>query len=185
MPVVRREGPSRPAGTQGRSCACSIQDSGRSSLHSARPAAHLPLPFMAKAWSSMSYLHLVSKKKKIARGKPCSQPSSPTMHVSRGSHSLPRNEQRNPRQGSSPPGRASLCRACPCPRPQQGRNQRWGHPSSHQGGARQGQSAMLRPGSPRAHPGTARTALLSRTRPPPGAAASRLTRTCCFHSRWG
>lgn len=130
-------------------------------------------------------IYILSPKKKNSTGKPCSQPSSPTMHMSRGSRSLPRNEQQNPRQGSSPPGRASLCRACPCPRSQQGRNQRWGHPSSHQRGARQGQSAMLRPGSPRAHPGTARTALLSRTRPPPGAAASRLTRTCCFHSRWG
>lgn len=92
-----------------RICGYSSQDSIRSSLNSARPTAHRPLPFMAKAWSS-SYLHLLCLRKKITMGKSCSLPSSLVMHTSQGTHFLP-SEWRNPRQRFSSPWWACLCQA--------------------------------------------------------------------------
>lgn len=83
-------------------------------LTPARPTAHLPLPFMAKAESS-SYLHPLSLQRinENTTGKVPSLPSLPMMHASHGTRFLPL-EWRNPRQRFSPPWWACLCQAAGC-----------------------------------------------------------------------
>lgn len=129
-----------------RICSYTIQDSIRSSLNSARPTAHRPLPFMAKAWSS-SYLHLLCLQKKITMGKSCSLPSSLVMHTSQGTHFLP-SEWRNPRQRFPSPWWACLCQAIGCfaSPPSAEDTHRWGHTTNHPtSGEGRLQSATLSP----------------------------------------
>lgn len=115
-----------------RICGYSIQDSIRSSLNAARPAAHLPLPFMAKSTVQLLFTSSLSLEKNLMRGKSCSLPSLPVMHTPQGTRFLPQ-EWQNPRQRFSP-----LRWPCPWPNrwllrvPNLGRAGRTGGDSHHE-----------------------------------------------------
>lgn len=124
-----------------RICGYSIQDSTHSSLNSARPMAHLPLPFMAKAWSS-AYLYLLCLQEKISypRESPAPCLVCPGRIHPRG-RSLP-SERRDPEQRFAALRWVCQAGAASCPHAQS-QTCRWGHGGHPTRGA--GQVAQRNP----------------------------------------